>query len=62
MDAYGVERAVVIGWSVGVNVAFEAALRAPERVAGVLAVAGVPGGTFEALLHPLPRFLRPRAG
>lgn len=62
MDAYGVDRAVVIGWSVGVNVAFEAALREPERVAGVLAVAGVPGGTFEALLHPLPRFLRPRAG
>lgn len=62
MDAYGVDRAVVIGWSVGVNVAFEAALREPERIAGVLAVAGVPGGTFEALLHPLPRFLRPRAG
>jgi pimeloyl-ACP methyl ester carboxylesterase len=62
MDAYEVERAVVIGWSVGVNVAFEAALREPGRIAGVLAVAGVPGGTFEALLHPLPRFLRPRAG
>lgn len=62
MDFYGVERAVVIGWSVGVNVAFEAALREPRRIAGVLAVAGVPGGTFEALLHPLPRFLRPRAG
>jgi 3-oxoadipate enol-lactonase len=28
----------------------------------VLAVAGVPGGTFEALLYPLPGFLRPRAG
>jgi 3-oxoadipate enol-lactonase len=62
MDSYGVERAVVIGWSVGVNVAFEAALREPSRISGVLAVAGVPGGTFEALLHPLPRFLRPRAG
>jgi pimeloyl-ACP methyl ester carboxylesterase len=62
MDSYDVDRAVVIGWSVGVNVAFEAALREPDRVAGVLAVAGVPGGTFEALLHPLPRFLRPRAG
>lgn len=62
MDAYGVDRAVVIGWSVGVNVAFEAALREPSRISGVLAVAGVPGGTFEALLHPLPRFLRPRVG
>ncbi|WP_247600163.1 alpha/beta fold hydrolase [Mycobacterium intracellulare] len=62
LDYYGVERAAVIGWSAGVNIAFEAALREPQRVAGVLAVAGVPGGTFEALLHPLPRFLRPRAG
>jgi 3-oxoadipate enol-lactonase len=62
LDYYGVDRAVVIGWSVGVNVAFEAAVRDPKRIAGLLAVAGVPGGTFEALLHPLPRALRPRAG
>jgi len=62
LDAYGVDRAVVIGWSAGVNIAFEAALREPQRIAGVLAIAGVPGGSFEALLHPLPRFLRPRAG
>jgi pimeloyl-ACP methyl ester carboxylesterase len=62
MDFYGVDRAVVIGWSVGVNIAFEAAVRDQRRIAGVLAVAGVPGGTFEALLHPLPRMLRPRAG
>ena len=62
MDSYGVDRAVVIGWSAGVNVAFEAAVRQPPRVAGVLAVGGVPGGSFEALLHPLPGFLRPRAG
>lgn len=62
MDAFGISRAVVIGWSLGVNVAFEAALRAPQRIAGVLAIAGVPGGTFEALLHPLPRLLRRPAG
>ena len=62
MDAYGIDRAVVIGWSAGVNIAFEAALRDQRRIAGVLAVGGVPGGSFEALLHPLPRFLRPRAG
>ena len=62
MDSYGIDRAVVIGWSAGVNIAFEAALREQRRIAGVLAVGGVPGGTFEALLHPLPRFLRPRAG
>ena len=62
MDCYGIERSVVIGWSVGVNVAFEAALRQPHRIAGVLAIAGVPGGSFQALLHPLPGFLRPPAG
>jgi 3-oxoadipate enol-lactonase len=62
MDAYQIDRAVVIGWSAGVNIAFEAAIRQPQRIAGVLAVSGVPGGTFEALLHPLPGFLRPRAG
>jgi pimeloyl-ACP methyl ester carboxylesterase len=42
MDSYGVDRAVVIGWSAGVNVAFEAAVRQPPRIAGVLAVGGVP--------------------
>ncbi len=60
MDAAGFDRAVVVGWSLGVNVAFEFALRHPERVAGILAVAGVPGGTFGALFAPLriPRRLR----
>jgi 3-oxoadipate enol-lactonase len=62
MDSYGIDRAVVIGWSAGVNIAFEAALREQQRIAGVLAVGGVPGGSFEALLHPLPRILRTRAG
>ena len=49
MDAERIDRAVLVAWSVGVNVAFETALRHPERVAGVLAVAGVPGGTFDAM-------------
>src|SRR4029077_4461043 len=75
MDSYGVDRAGVIGWAAGgnvafggaggspaLNVAFEPAVRQPQRIAGVLAVGGVPGGSFEALLHPLPGFLRPRAG
>ena len=42
MDAYGIDRAVVISWSAGVNIAFEAALRDQRRIAGVLAVGGVP--------------------
>jgi 3-oxoadipate enol-lactonase len=62
MDAYGMARAIFVGWSLGVNVAFEVAQRDPGRVAAVLAVAGVAGGTFAALFHPMPRVLRPRAG
>ncbi len=60
MDAEGVERAVLVSWSIGVNVAFEAARLHPDRVAGVLAVAGVPGGTFAAMGGSiwLPRRLR----
>jgi 3-oxoadipate enol-lactonase len=64
MDAAGQTRPLVIGWSLGVNVAFEVALRHPDRVAAVLAVAGVPGGTFGALFAPIgmPRRLRRPAG
>jgi len=60
MDDAGVERAVVMGWSLGVNTAFELAVAHPDRVTGLLAVAGVPGGTFHTMLAPLrvPRPLR----
>jgi pimeloyl-ACP methyl ester carboxylesterase len=60
MDAFEIDRAPVVGWSLGVNVGFEAALLRPERVSGLLAVAGVPGGTFATMLGPLlvPRGLR----
>jgi pimeloyl-ACP methyl ester carboxylesterase len=53
MDHFGLDRAVLVGWSMGVNTAFELALRAPERVAGIFAVAGVPGDTFATMLSPL---------
>ncbi len=46
MDAAGIERAAVVGWSVGVAVAFEAARRAPDRVASLLVLGGVNGGGF----------------
>ena len=60
MDAAGVESAVVAGWSIGVNTAFELAVRHPHRVKGIFAVAGVPGGTFESMFGPMfvPRPLR----
>ena len=60
LDDAGVDRCVVAGWSFGVNTAFELAIRHPERVSGILAVAGVPGGTFASMGAPLaiPRVLR----
>ncbi len=54
MDHEGMDQAVLAAWSLGVNIAFEAARRHPERVAGILAVAGVPGGTFDAMFGPIP--------
>jgi 3-oxoadipate enol-lactonase len=53
MDHFGLERPALMGWSMGVNTMFELAVRHPERVAGLFAVAGVPGGTFATMLSPL---------
>lgn len=58
MDHFGIDRAVLMGWSMGVNTAYEMAVRHPERVAGIFAVAGVPGDTFATMLAPL-RLPRP---
>ena len=64
LDAFGLETAVVVGWSLGVNVAFELALSDPQRVDGVLAVAGVPGGSYSSLFatYGVPRRLRAPMG
>jgi pimeloyl-ACP methyl ester carboxylesterase len=53
MDHFGIDQAVLVGWSMGVNTAFELAARHPERVLGIFAVAGVPGDTFATMLGPL---------
>lgn len=53
MDHAGIESAPVASWSAGVTVAFELLRRHPERVQGVLAVAGVPGNTYATMLAPL---------
>jgi pimeloyl-ACP methyl ester carboxylesterase len=53
MDAYDLDRPVLMGWSMGVNTMYELAFRNPERVAGLFAVAGVPGDTFATMLGPL---------
>ena len=64
MDHEGMEQALLACWSLGVNVGFEFARAHPDRVAGLLAVAGVPGGTFKAMFGPLgvPRRLRHDVG
>ncbi|MCZ2848533.1 alpha/beta fold hydrolase [Modestobacter sp. VKM Ac-2978] len=64
LDAYGMRSAMVVGWSLGVNVAFELALEDPARVSAVLAVAGVPGGSYSALFgtYGVPRRLRSPMG
>lgn len=63
MDAAGLERALLLGWSVGVNVAFEFARAHPERVAGILGVGGVPGGSFQVVGPPgVPTQLREGVG
>ena len=53
MDDAGVRSCVLAGWSIGVNTAFEIAVRQPDRVTGLFAVAGVPGGTFASMGAPL---------
>ena len=49
LDAFDMRSATIVGWSLGVNVAFELALQEPDRVRAVLAVAGVPGGSYSSL-------------
>jgi pimeloyl-ACP methyl ester carboxylesterase len=60
LDDAGVDSCPVAGWSIGVNTQFELATLHPDRVTGLFAVAGVPGGTFSSMGAPLaiPRFAR----
>jgi pimeloyl-ACP methyl ester carboxylesterase len=60
LDDAGIDACPVLGWSIGVNTAFELAVEHPDRVTGLFAVAGVPGGTFASMGAPLqiPRCAR----
>lgn len=53
LDDAGVEQAVVMGWSVGVAVAIELARRFPDRVSGLLLVAGAPGDPLDGIFGRL---------
>jgi pimeloyl-ACP methyl ester carboxylesterase len=52
LDQEGVERAVWVGWSMGVQVTLEAAALAPERVAGMILLNGTYGHVFSSALQP----------
>lgn len=64
MDLMGLDKVILLAWSYGVNISFEITKRAPDRVAGLVMCAGVPGGTLEAAFAPLmvPRPLRKPLG
>ena len=62
LRASGPEPALVVGWSMGVQVAVEAALAEPDLVAGLVLVAGAPGDPLAGVLHSsLSRTLVPPA-
>ena len=54
MDHEGIDKALLACWSLGVNIGFELARQHPGRVAGILAVAGLPGGTFQSIGGRIP--------
>lgn len=60
MNEMEIDKAILVAWSYGVNVSFELTKRYPERVAGLVMCAGVPGGTLDAAFAPLmvPKPLR----
>jgi 3-oxoadipate enol-lactonase len=64
MSAAGIAQAFLLGWSLGVNAAFEFSRTQPGRAFGLLAVAGVPGGSLKAMYGPnrMPKQLREPAG
>ncbi len=53
LDAAGEQQVVIMGHSMGVQVALEAHRRQPERVAGLILVCGAPGRALDAV-HDVP--------
>jgi pimeloyl-ACP methyl ester carboxylesterase len=63
LDAEGVDRAVWVGWSMGVQVSLEAAAIDPKRFAGLVLMNGTYGHVFSSGFQPwfrlplLPRYM-----
>ncbi len=55
LDAEGIERASLVGWSMGVQVGLEAALQRPERIDRLVLLNGTYGHAFQSALQPLTR-------
>lgn len=55
LDAEHINQAVFCGWSMGVQVAIEAATISPERVAGLVLLNGTYGQVFSSALQPFVR-------
>ncbi len=53
LDAEGLAKAHVVGWSMGVQVALEAATRHPERVQSLVLINGTYGQVFSTAFQPL---------
>lgn len=62
LDAEGIDNAHLIGWSMGVQVGLEFALRQPERVQSLILINGTYGQVFSTAFQPfLPLPLRHNA-
>jgi len=51
MDAEGIERAAMLGWSMGVQVSLEVFRRRPDRVAALVLMSGVAGRPWETVMN-----------
>lgn len=56
MDDRGIDKAVILGWSMGAEVALELAIAHPDRVTSLILISGSPGGPQQVL--PDPEVLR----
>jgi pimeloyl-ACP methyl ester carboxylesterase len=56
MDALGIRKATILGWSMGAETAQELAISQPDRVLGLVLISGSPGGKEQA--NPDPSVLK----